>query len=295
MYAVSLNNTSPYTFQTTPNVGSIAKEAGIVNHSGRQGIIKKGNAEFYFTLADVSVDSEPVAFKQLPENVDVKSSTDFNSYLTTDQFNITDDSKLAFSLSYGFTDSLASLAELKDDSELEFYVELVDVNSNEVIGSYEKIKFNNNNITSMNSKTYQLSTKGSGSRAVQLRIVSAVSFEGQYYFADILNDAEVLAKNNVEELVYTGSTVITSYDLMQNYPNPFNPTTTITYQLPKNGMVTLKIYDAIGTEVTTLVDEFKSSGRYNVTFNASGLASGVYFCRLQVNDFTSSKKLILMK
>jgi thermolysin len=295
MYAVSLNNTSPYTFQTTPNVGSISKAAQAVNHSGRQGIIKKGNTEFYFTLADVSVDNEPVAFKQSPENVDVKSNTDFNSYLTTDQFNISDDSKISFSLSYGFIDSLASLSELKNDSELEFYVELVDVNSNEVIGSYEKIKFNNNNITSMNSKTYQLSTKGSGSRAVQLRIVSAVSFEGQYYFADILNDAEVLAKNNVEELAYTGSAVVTSYDLMQNYPNPFNPATTITYQLPKDGMVTLKIYDAIGTEVITLVNEYKPTGRYNVTFNASSLASGVYFYRLQVNDFTSSKKLILMK
>lgn len=60
-------------------------------------------------------------------------------------------------------------------------------------------------------------------------------------------------------------------------------------------MVTLKIYDAIGTEVTTLVNEYKPTGRYNVTFNASNLASGVYFYRLQVNDFTSSKKLILMK
>jgi hypothetical protein len=112
---------------------------------------------------------------------------------------------------------------------------------------------------------------------------------------DKISTAENIPKANIQEVQYTGVIVIKDYDLMQNYPNPFNPTTTITYQLPKDGMVTLKIYDAIGTEVTTLVHEYKSTGKYNINFNASGLASGVYFYRLQVNDFTTSKKLILMK
>ena len=85
------------------------------------------------------------------------------------------------------------------------------------------------------------------------------------------------------------------YILFKNYPNPFNPSTTISYQLPKDGFVTLIIYDILGREVKTLVNEFKSQGRYSVNFNASNLASGVYIYRIKVNDFSTSKKLLLMK
>jgi hypothetical protein len=80
-----------------------------------------------------------------------------------------------------------------------------------------------------------------------------------------------------------------------NYPNPFNPTTVINYQLPVNGMVTLKIYDVLGKEIATLVNENKSAGYYNVEFNASGLPSGIYIYRLNANNFTESKKMLLMK
>jgi hypothetical protein len=86
-----------------------------------------------------------------------------------------------------------------------------------------------------------------------------------------------------------------SYELSQNYPNPFNPNTTIKFEIPKDGLVTLKIYDILGAEVATLVNEEKSVGRYEVNFNASSLASGVYLYRIQVNDFVNTKKMILMK
>ncbi len=86
----------------------------------------------------------------------------------------------------------------------------------------------------------------------------------------------------------------------QNYPNPFNPTTTINYQLPNDGFVTLKVYDILGRLVKTLVDGNKSEGRYSVQFNGSNLASGVYIYQLKVNgasgrNFSSTKKLLLLK
>ena len=87
---------------------------------------------------------------------------------------------------------------------------------------------------------------------------------------------------------------VTEYSI-SNYPNPFNPTTTINYQLPQDGLVTIKIYDMLGKEVSTLVNEFKNTGRYNVSFNASNLASGTYLYQLKVNDFVSTKKLVLLK
>ncbi|MGA9406616.1 MAG: YCF48-related protein, partial [Bacteroidota bacterium] len=83
--------------------------------------------------------------------------------------------------------------------------------------------------------------------------------------------------------------------LQQNYPNPFNPSTTINYSLPANSRVVLKVYDLLGREVRTLVDEKQNAGYHNVTFQAAGLPSGVYFYRLQAGTYSETKKLLLLK
>ena len=87
------------------------------------------------------------------------------------------------------------------------------------------------------------------------------------------------------------------FSLSQNYPNPFNPSTTIDYQLSTPGLVTLKVFDLLGREVATLVDEYKSAGVYNSQFSIRNfqLNSGVYFYRLQAGSYSETKKLILMK
>jgi hypothetical protein len=82
---------------------------------------------------------------------------------------------------------------------------------------------------------------------------------------------------------------------MQNYPNPFNPTTKINFAIPKQGLVTLKVYDVLGREVANLVNEVKTAGNYIVDFDASYLASGVYFYKLEVNGFTDVKRMMLIK
>ena len=86
-----------------------------------------------------------------------------------------------------------------------------------------------------------------------------------------------------------------SFALFQNYPNPFNPTTVISYQLSAVSHVTLKIYDVLGREVGTLVNEVQKVGIYEVTFDGSRLASGVYFYRLVAGGFVSVRKLVLVK
>ncbi len=85
------------------------------------------------------------------------------------------------------------------------------------------------------------------------------------------------------------------FALDQNYPNPFNPTTTIAFALPSDQIVTLKVYNAIGQEVATLVNEFKTAGRYNAVWDAKGVPSGVYFCRLQAGSVVDTKKMTLLK
>ena len=87
----------------------------------------------------------------------------------------------------------------------------------------------------------------------------------------------------------------TVFMLFQNYPNPFNPITIIKYDLPKAGRVTLKIYDVLGRKVATLINEEKPAGRYQVEFNGSSFASGVYFYRIQAGNYSSVKKMILLK
>ncbi|MCX6158553.1 MAG: T9SS type A sorting domain-containing protein [Ignavibacteriae bacterium] len=94
---------------------------------------------------------------------------------------------------------------------------------------------------------------------------------------------------------YNNSNTPKDFNLSQNYPNPFNPTTKINFALPKQGFVTLKIYDITGREVKTLVNEFKQSGYYSIDFNGSYLASGVYFYRIQSNDFVMTKRMVLIK
>ncbi len=115
-----------------------------------------------------------------------------------------------------------------------------------------------------------------------------------------LDSAEIASTWNQNLGLITSVTPIISnvpdkYSLSQNYPNPFNPTTKINFAIPKSGLVTLKVYDVLGREVKSLVNEIKVTGAYSVEFNASTLSSGMYFYRLESNGFVDTKKMMLVK
>jgi photosystem II stability/assembly factor-like uncharacterized protein len=93
----------------------------------------------------------------------------------------------------------------------------------------------------------------------------------------------------------TSNTIIGDYNLYQNYPNPFNPNTTIKYILPKEGHVSITIYNILGSKVATLLNEYKPAGSYSIQFNGSNLASGLYFYKLEAGLFTQVKKMMLLK
>jgi uncharacterized delta-60 repeat protein len=105
------------------------------------------------------------------------------------------------------------------------------------------------------------------------------------YFGD--GSTEVDNENNEE--------IPAEFSLEQNYPNPFNPTTNFEYRISNFGFVSLKVFDVLGNEVATLVNEEKPAGAYQITFNAYGLSSGVYFYKLQAGSFVKTKKMILLK
>jgi hypothetical protein len=107
-------------------------------------------------------------------------------------------------------------------------------------------------------------------------------------------------KLNLSLLLFTGvgegkSDVATGFKLAQNYPNPFNPATTIDYNVAKSGLVTIKVFDVLGKEIATLLNEELRPGSYQVAFDGQKLASGIYVYRMSANGFTQSKKMMLVK
>jgi hypothetical protein len=96
----------------------------------------------------------------------------------------------------------------------------------------------------------------------------------------------------VNEIEFTG---LTDYELQQNYPNPFNPSTKIKFNIPSNEFVTLKVYNVLGSEIATLINDVLNAGSFEVDFNAEGLTSGVYFYTLSTYNFAETRKMILMK
>jgi len=118
-----------------------------------------------------------------------------------------------------------------------------------------------------------------------------VRAHNQYGNSAYSNLAQVLAWINITGV--TNETPI-EFSLSQNFPNPFNPSTVISYWLPVIGFVTLKVYDLLGREITTLVKEEKPAGEYEVVFDGTALPSGIYFYQLKAGEYSETKKMILL-
>jgi endo-1,4-beta-xylanase len=154
-------------------------------------------------------------------------------------------------------------------------------------------------------KQYEYTTGSWSNFATAL--VSTKNAIAQNYSASIsaataLGDAKNSLKAAIDGLVKIVISVkslngenLKTFSLSQNYPNPFNPTTTISYQLPMDNYVTLKIYDLMGREIATLFDGFRQAGNYIIIFDGSKLTSGVYFYKLKAGIFSDFKRLVLMK
>ena len=111
--------------------------------------------------------------------------------------------------------------------------------------------------------------------------------DSQTYTLNVLEPVGIGEKGNMS--------LPNRYMLEQNYPNPFNPVTTIGYALPKSGEVTLIVYNLRGKEIASLVDGKQPAGNHEVTWDASNVASGIYFYQLQAGDFVQTRKMVLLK
>jgi hypothetical protein len=154
------------------------------------------------------------------------------------------------------------------------------IENNSSRSTFEKIGFVNGNGTTAAQQIYSYSDKDITAAGRYFYRLRQVDFDGSFEYSN------EVAVEVLRPLVY---------NLEQNYPNPFNPSTTIKYSVPVSELVTIKVFDILGNEVTTLVNEHKEASSYEVTFNANQLSSGVYFYKFQAGSFSDTKKLILMK
>jgi uncharacterized delta-60 repeat protein len=144
---------------------------------------------------------------------------------------------------------------------------------------WEKIGFAQGHGNSNSPKEYSFTDNPKGGNSFKYRL-KQIDFDGKYEYSDVVE-------------VNLGTPA--NFAVRQNYPNPFNPTTKIKYQLPQNSFVTIKVFDAIGREVKTLVNQHETTGFHEISFNGKELSSGMYIYRIQSGKFIQTKKMLLMK
>jgi len=149
-----------------------------------------------------------------------------------------------------------------------------------ITNEWLKVGFVQGNGTSSNTNIYEFTDKNLNPGKYSYRL-KQIDFNGNFKYYILSREVIV----GIPE----------KYSLNQNYPNPFNPITVISYQIPNNNNVLLKIYDINGKEVMTLVNEFKEAGSYEIKFNGSNFASGVYYYQIESGDFRATKKMFLVK
>ncbi len=156
-----------------------------------------------------------------------------------------------------------------------------DIERKELNGSYSKIGYVSGHGSTTSMHDYSFSDKTIQSKNYVYRL-KQIDFDGSYKYS-----SEISVSNSI----------IKNFSLSQNYPNPFNPTTVISYRLPSESQVTLKVFNVIGAEVATLVNEKQEAGIYNIQFSMgkNQIASGVYLYQLKAGSFNQTKKMILEK
>jgi len=154
--------------------------------------------------------------------------------------------------------------------------------------------FGQNHIIKLNSASRPVRIKALNLNGNKFRLVDGLT--GNLFNMELTEGNEIVLNENIDNLVLIEENLIPKrYDLSQNYPNPFNPSTTIKYQIPNSGKVTLTLYNVLGREIKTILNSYQNAGQYEIKFDASGLPSGVYFYKLTSGLFSDLKKLILVK
>ncbi len=240
------------------------------------------------TITNTSTDYPVVAINSNGIPYEAHTEAGLNSKVTMRRYLLNSETTpLPVELTSFTVSFISSYVELKWRTVTEvnnygFEIERASFISNEVRNlNWQKVGFVQGHGNSNSTKEYSFTDNLSLDPALNL----------SYRLKQIDNDGTFKYSEEVE----VKTQLPLKFLLSQNYPNPFNPNTTIRYQLPQNSFVTLKVFDVLGKEVSVLVNEVEDAGNHEVNFDASKLASGIYFCKMQTEDFTGIKKLLLIK
>ena len=228
----------------------------------------------------------------------------FTPYITSQTKNCLQESSISVSnKSFSVTLDPSSVTTFVSNVEPGLPVELVSFNA-KVVGAQVQLSWSTATETnnagfeiqrSIDNKEFvtigYVEGKGTITERQTYSYVDNVSGRNFYYRLKQVDFNGSFKYSNIIEV----KTVPAKFGLFQNYPNPFNPTTKIQYSIPQSGYISLKVFNMLGQEVTTLFEGYQRAGNYSVSFNATGLASGIYFYRLNCDSFVETKKLILLK
>ena len=286
---------SPYDFTIAGTDGLLKTNGANEVIVARQFDMLNDDLNVQAGVSEVIVDGDRIPFVN-EEFFNEDSTKDFDSNLETEPFTLTNNSEFTFSFNHNA--SVLTPAALSTSNNVNIKVMLVDAQTDETIGVLHENIIDGTQQLLSGVNNFLVNTSGIGEREVKLKIKVKDKLKNKSDYTittHVISEGGELEKANFEEISYTGATPVTEYSLAQNYPNPFNPSTRISYQIPSDGNVSLKIYDVLGAEVMTLVNTAQAQGRYEVSFDASQLSSGVYIYRIQSNDYVASRKMMLLK
>ena len=301
MFAISHSTTtSPYAFTEDAVGNHLIKTNNNTIAAGREGIVSKEGAQFFFTFADVMLDEERVEFVSEESDVAITSLEVLNGFLETKPFELASSGALTYSVQYGVVREDIAFDVLTDNDFVQFSVELIDNSTEEILGRFDDIVFTKNSMPEYSNIAYNVDPSGIGNKTVKLRLKVATNMEALLTAGSIFADEAILAKNNYKNVTFKGTMEITDYVLGQNYPNPFNPETKINFSLPVDAKVSVNVFDILGRKVAELMDGNIMSGHHEVVFNASNLTSGVYIYKLEAlgtdgSKFSSVQKMMVLK
>jgi len=299
MFALAFNTKSlPYTINIKPIYPRYIPEEIVTTTKSREGIVTKDNGQIFYSFGEIEVDGNKIDFVEMSDTVKINTINDANRYLISQPFYVEDNSEFYYSIKFGISDSTAVKEALADNEFVNFKIELIDANTNEILGVLDDVTYDQNNVSKYENISYQVNTNGIGNRIVRLRLVITTNIDPFYAITDkYFDESNTLAKKNVKTISYKGKLKVYEYSLHQNYPNPFNPMTKIKYSVKEEKLVTIKLFDMLGREVTTLINEVKSPGEYELELDGGklGLSSGVYLYQMRSEDFSSIKKLVFLK
>jgi hypothetical protein len=196
----------------------------------------------------------------------------------------------------GTTFSLHGWYQLKSDTGDGVYFSVLASSVNQLVGAGASEFYQTRSVyTAFATSIFVSGTAIDSCHLTIMMMPDTSKASSDYHIGSYALIDDLVLDNTVTEVTREAFTLPSDYQLSQNYPNPFNPATEIEFTIPAEHHVTLKVYNMMGQEIETLVDEELPQGRYKRAFNASQLSSGVYFYRIEAGNFSQVKKMALLK